>query len=130
MKNNSFPNPLLNYKQAGATVGLAGKEKVGDREAYVLVGKPRSGPVVRHYIDAESYLPIKVVLKINVPQVVGEVEQTSEMFDFRDVDGVKIPFRVRTSSAIQTLTVNVSQIEHNTQIDQTLFSKPHANTGK
>src|SRR5262249_26232927 len=37
MKNGSFPNPLLNYKQAGATVELSGKEKVGEREAYVLV---------------------------------------------------------------------------------------------
>src|SRR5215467_15275116 len=65
MKNGSFPNPLLNYKQAGATVELSGKEKVGEREAYVLVFKPKSGPVARSYIDAESYLPIKQVVKIN-----------------------------------------------------------------
>ena len=103
MKNGSFPNPLLNYKQAGATVELSGKEKVGEREAYVLVLKPKSGPVVRQYIDAESYLPIKVMVKINFPQVGGEIEQTTETFDFRDVDGVKIPFRVKTSSAVQKL---------------------------
>lgn len=126
MKNNSFPNPLLNYKQAGGTVELAAKEKVGDRDAYVLIGKPKSGPSVRQYIDAESYLPIKTVVKINVPQIGGEIEQTSEMFDFRDVDGIKLPFRVRTSSSLQTITINVSQVEHNTQIDQTLFSKPDA----
>src|SRR5215470_652948 len=59
MKNGSFPNPLLNYKQAGATVELSGKEKVGEREAFVLVFKPKSGPATRQYIDAESYLPIK-----------------------------------------------------------------------
>src|SRR6185436_412042 len=107
-KNGSFPTPLLNYKQTGATLELGGKEKVGDREAYVLILKPKSGPASRQYIDAESYLPIKVMVKLTVPQV-GELEQTTEMFDFRDVDGVKIPFRIRTSSSIQTLTVNVSQ---------------------
>jgi len=124
MKNNSFPNPLLNYKESFATVELAGKEKVGDREAYVLIGKPKTGPPVRQYIDAESYLPIKTVLKINVPQLGTEVEQTTELSDFKEVDGVKVPFRSKSSSNVQTLTVTVSQVKHNTQIDQALFSKP------
>jgi len=124
MKNGSFPNPLLNYKQAGASVELSGKEKVGEREAYVLVFKPKTGPVSRSYIDAESYLPIKQVVKINVPQVGGEVEQTTELSNFKEVDGIKVPFQIRTTSAIQTVIVNVTQIEHNTQIDQTLFAKP------
>ena len=124
MKNGSFPNPLLNYKQTGATVELSGKEKVGEREAYVLVFKPKSGPVARSYIDAESYLPIKQVVKINVPQVGGEVEQTTEVSNFKEVDGIKIPFQIKTTSAIQTVMVNVTQVEHNTQIDQTLFAKP------
>jgi outer membrane lipoprotein-sorting protein len=124
LKNNSFPSPLLNYKEAGVTVELAGKEKVGDREAYVLIGKPKSGPAVRQYVDAESYLPIKTVVKVNVPQLGTEVEQTTELFDFKDVDGIKLPFRTKSSSSVQTVTITVSQIQHNTQIDQTLFSKP------
>ena len=57
MRNAQFPSPLLNYKEMGATVELAGKEKAGDRDAYVLVGKPKAGPAVRQYIDAETYLP-------------------------------------------------------------------------
>jgi outer membrane lipoprotein-sorting protein len=124
LKNTTFPNPLLNYKEAGATIELAGKEKVGDRDAYVIIGKPKTGPVVRQYIDAQSYLPIKQVVKINVPQIGGEVEQTTEPSDFRDVDGVKVPFRVKTSSALQTIVVTVSQVEHNKSVDQSLFSKP------
>src|SRR5262249_13800224 len=124
MKNGSFPNPLLNYKQAGATVELSGKEKVGEREAYVLVFKPKSGPVARSYIDAESYLPIKHVVKINLPQVGGEVEQPTEVSNLKEVDGFKVPFKIRTTPAIQTVIVNVTQIEHNTQIDKTLSANP------
>jgi outer membrane lipoprotein-sorting protein len=130
MKSGSFPNPLLNYKQAGATVELAGKEKVGDREALVLVFKPKSGPVARQYIDAESFLPIKTVAKVNVPQAGGELEQTTETSDFRDVDGVKIPFHVRSQSPIQTVTIVLSSVENNTQIDPSLFSKPSADAAK
>src|SRR5258708_18907765 len=101
MKNGTFPNPFLNYKENGATVELAGKEKVGEREAYVLVVKPKSGSVVRQFVDAESYLPVKLLVNVDVPQV-GEVEHTTELSDFRDVDGVKIPFKVKATSAVQS----------------------------
>lgn len=125
MKNGSFPSPFLNYKETGATVDLSGKEKVGEREAYVLVIKPKSGSVVRQYIDADSYLPVRLVIKVEVPQV-GEVEQTTELLDHREVDGVKVPFQVKTASAVQSFTVTITKVEHNTKIDEALFSKPAA----
>src|SRR5215831_17758562 len=116
MKNAQFPNPLLNYKEMGATVELAGKEKVGDRDAYVLIGKPKTGPVIRYYIDAETYLPIRSVMKIMVRGT--EVEQTTETSDFREVDSVKVPFRIKTTSSLQTVLVTITQVEQNKQIDQ------------
>jgi hypothetical protein len=36
----------------------------------------------------------------------------------------------KLTSAIQTVSVVASQVEHNTQIDQTLFSKPESGTAK
>ena len=135
MKNAQFPSPLLNYKGMGTTVELAGKEKVGDRDAYVLIGKPKAGPVIRYYIDAETYLPIRSVMKIMVPKIMvpqfgTEVEQSTETSDFREVDSVKVPFRIKTTSSLQTVLVTITQVEQNKQIDQSLFSKPDANTGK
>ena len=56
MKNSMFPSPFLSYKERGAAVELAGKEKVNGREAYVLIYKPGSGSVARQFIDAETYL--------------------------------------------------------------------------
>jgi len=130
MKNAQFPSPLLNYKEMGATVELAGKEKVGERDAYVLIGKPKTGPAVRYYIDAETYLPVKTVIKVMVPQLGTELEQTTETSDFKDVDAVKVPFRITTTTSIQTVVVTVNQVEHNKPIDRSLFSKPDANAGK
>src|SRR5262245_27527361 len=43
MRNNAFPTPLLNYKTAGAKVELVGKQKVGDRDAFVIQFTPASG---------------------------------------------------------------------------------------
>ena len=122
MKNSVFPNPFLNYKER-ATVELAGKEKIDGRDAYVLIYKPKSGSVARQFIDAESYLPVRLVVKVDVPEI-GEVEQTSDLSDFRDVDGVKIPFTIKVTSAIQSFTIKVTKVEHNIKVDDTLFSKP------
>ena len=124
MKNNPFPSPYLNYKEAGTTVELSGKEKLGDREAFLLILKPKSGPVARQYIDAESYLAVRSVIKVDVPQIGGELEQTSELLDYRDVDGVKVPFHIKNSSAVQTSDIVIAKVEQNTTIDQALFSKP------
>ena len=125
-KNAVFPSPLLNYKEVGATLELGGKEKVRDREAYLLIFKPKSGSIVRLYIDAESYLPARLVVKVDVPQF-GELEQTTELLDQRDVDGVKVPFQLKSSSSLQQMTIVITKVEHNVQVDEALFSRPAAN---
>lgn len=126
LRNGAFPHPLMNYKDLGATVQLGGKEKVGDRDAYVLIFDPTSGSAVRHYVDAESYLPMKIVVKVDVPQLGQQVEQTIELLDYREVDGIKLPFRLKATSAFQNFTIVITKVEHNGRIDETLFSKPAA----
>src|SRR5262245_27330590 len=44
MKNARFPSPFLDYKATGTTIELAPNAKVGDRDAFVLVTKPKTGP--------------------------------------------------------------------------------------
>jgi hypothetical protein len=124
MRNGGFPHPFLNYKDLGIAVKLAGKEKVGDRDAYVLIFDPTSGSDVRQFIDAESYLPIKSVVRVEVPQLGGELEQSNEYLDYKEVDGVKLPFRIKSTSSVQNFNVTVTKVEHNITVDQSLFSKP------
>jgi len=123
MKNSTFPSPFLDYKDRGVTIELGGKEKIGGKDAYLLTVKPKTGSVVRQWVDAETYLPLRVAIKVEVPQM-GEVEQTTEFSDFRDVDGVKVPFTLKSSSAAQSFTITLTKVEHNTKIDETLFVKP------
>jgi Outer membrane lipoprotein-sorting protein len=128
MKANMFPSPLMNYKETGMTVELKGREKVGDRDAYALVITPpasaQSRTPVRFFIDAETYLQSRIVVKVDIPQVGGEVEQTTDFSDYRDVDGFQVPFRIRASSAVQTYTIAFTKVENNPKIDDAVFSKP------
>jgi len=124
LKNGSFPHPFLNYKEMGASVTVSGKEKVGERDAYLLLIEHPTGPVVRLLVDAESYLPVKTIIKVEVPQLGRDVEQSTEMLDYREVDGIKLPYRLKVSSSVQNFTVEIAKIEHNVPIDDALFSKP------
>jgi hypothetical protein len=123
-RSSRFPSPLLNYKDSETQVELLGKEQTGSREAYVLRVIPKTGPASRMFFDAENYLLVKTVLKINIPQLGQDVDQTVEYSDYRDVDGVKVPYRMRSVNAVQTLTIVASKVEHNADIDERSFSKP------
>lgn len=124
MSNNAFPNPLIDYKGRGTSAKLTGKEKVGDREAFVIEFEPVTGSAIRQYIDAETYLPLRSVIKTDVPQLGQTVEQTSDFSDYRELDGIKVPFELRSTSSVQNFTVKLTKVEHNTKIDESLFSKP------
>ena len=114
---------MLAYKERGTKVDLAGKQQVGDRDAYALTITPTKGPVTHVFIDAQSYLPVKSIITADLPDV-GSVEQTTEFSDYREVDGVKVPFKLKGSSAIQNFTVTVTKVTHNVKPDPAMFVKP------
>lgn len=122
MKANSFPHPFLNYKTSGASVQLTGKEKVLDKDAFVLVFQPPSGPPIKQYVDATTFLPLRTVIKASVPQF-GEVEQNADPSDYRDLDGVKVPYKLRIESSVQGITMTFTKVEQNVTVDEKLFVK-------
>jgi len=123
LRNDTFPTPLLDYKASGVTLELAGREKVGDRDAFVLTLTPKLGPVWRRYIDAESFLETRQVVTTEDPNA-GAFELTIDLLDFREVDGIKLPFQIKAASAVQNFTVIVAKVNHNQAIDAALFSRP------
>jgi outer membrane lipoprotein-sorting protein len=124
MRSSIFPTPLLGYKEAGSRVELTGTEKVGDRDAYVLRFTPKTGPPSRLFIDTGNSLLLKTVVSLNVPQLGTDIEQTVEFSDYRELDGVKLPFRARSINQVQSLTIALTKVEQNTAIDESMFRKP------
>ena len=121
MLNASFPTPFLSYKQAGARVEVAGKEKLGEKDVIVLVFTPKVGSVSRLYFDAQTWQLVRSVGKVSVPEAGGEIEQTTDPSDYRDVDGVKIPFTLVMSNPAQSLTIRIQKVEHNKPLDDSIF---------
>jgi outer membrane lipoprotein-sorting protein len=122
-RNNSFPSPLLNYKENGTKIELLGREKVGDKDAYILQISPKTGPAGRLFIDVDTNLIVKTIVTVDAPPV-GTIEQTLTMSDYRDVDGVKVPYKIRSSNSFQDVSITVTNVVQNSPIDDQMFSKP------
>ena len=104
---------------------LAGTEKIDGREMWVVV---RSTPeaTTSFYFDAETGL-LRRRQTINHGAVLPIPEQV-DFEDYRDVDGVKLPFIIRRS-AIDTYdswTRTFTEIKRNAQVDDALFAQPAA----
>lgn len=122
-KNAYFPSPLLNYKANGATIALEPSQKVNDRDAFVLLFTPKSGPASRMFFDAETYMVVRTVSRTQNAQTGEEVEQVSEPADYKSVDGVKVAFTIYQSAGGQNVVMKFSKIENNVAVDDALFIK-------
>lgn len=139
---------LYNLLAAGAPGALRpeakGTKKVEGRPAYVVQVKPQKGSPMRLYFDAENFMWVrtdygKASVSKEMGQFTNDVENRAaneltvdfyiETSDFRDVDGVKLPFQfeqvmstpfLRQSSA-GTILCKISQYQHNIQIDPAMF---------
>lgn len=113
-----FYSPLR-IKQNFAKVIMPGMSKIGFRDVYVLDLQPLVGPAERLYLDAQTYLPVR----INTTRTVGRVSEPVEIYldDWRDVDGIKYPFSTSQSSPSVKLGFTVNEIRHNVTVDAKMF---------
>ena len=118
-KDSDFDSPLVNYKAKGSELELVGTETLGSRKVYHLKLTTRDKHVQQLYLDAETYLEVKVVGETSM----GPVE--NELSDYRDVSGLKLPFSMRTLSAGNVVSqIVVDKIELNPKLDDSLFKLP------
>ena len=105
-----------------AKVTMPGMSKIGYRDVYVLDLQPTAGAAERLYIDAKTYLPVR----INTTRTVGRVKEPVEIYldDWRTVDGIKYPFSTSQSSPSVKLGFTVKEIRHNVAVDAKMFELP------
>lgn len=123
MKAQSFPHQFMNYKAMGSSAKLGAKEQVDGRDMFVLILEPAAGSPVKQFIDAQTYLPVRAIVTTDMPQI-GKIEQTIDASDFRDVDSVKVPFKIRLSNPQNVIAMTFAKVEHNTALDEKMFVKP------
>jgi outer membrane lipoprotein-sorting protein len=136
---------LLTQQPAGELKFEAkGTKKVAGRPAYVVELKAGKGTRMRLYFDAENFMWVRTDYgSVHLSQAMGEftndrvnqggseatVDFYIETSDFRDVDGVKLPFKfqqvmtapVLREKSVGTITGTIREYRHNVEIDPKMF---------
>jgi hypothetical protein len=117
--------PLLDYAAQGTKVELESVEPVEGRDAYKLKLTHKSGEVQHVWIDAKSFLDVKVE---GTPRRMDGKMRTVWVTqrDFRSVHGLMVPFVLETAvdGYADTHKMILDKVALNPQLDDARFVKP------
>jgi hypothetical protein len=116
--------PLIDHAAKGNKVELVGTEKVEGRDAYKLQVTSASGAVRHVWVDAQSYLEVKVD---GTRRLDGKPRQVWTAYrDYRPVDGLLIPHTLETTveGIPGSEKIVVERVSLNAEVADARFSKP------
>lgn len=102
---------------------LVGKEKQNDKEVYNLkVTRPEGA--FNYFVDAATYQLLG--FKGAVDMQGQKVETTGKYSDYKEVEGVMVPFTsdITAPGMPGTITAKLTKVTFNPTIDPSIFSKP------
>jgi hypothetical protein len=118
---------LLKLKEQYSKPPRVRKDKLGDRDVYVVDGTTADNQRLRLYFDAASGLLLRRVTTMST--IVGIIPDQVDLEDYRDADGLKFPFTARAATIelgnpISTRTF--TEVKLNAPVDESKFNMPPA----
>jgi outer membrane lipoprotein-sorting protein len=120
-----FDGPLMDYKQKGNNIELAGKEKIEGTNAYHLIVTLKNGNIENMYLDADTFLEFKSVARTTNRGTAIDLETT--VGDYKEVEGVMFPFSIEqhpVGSQGPGQKITVKKIELNVPLEDSIFKMP------
>ena len=111
-------------KQMFSGMKVEGKEKVGDRDTYLVVGTRDNKPPIQLYFDEASGLLVRLVRFGDT--ALGLLATQIDYADYREANGVKAPYRWTLARPSGAFTIQVSELKQNVPVDDAKFAKPPA----
>jgi outer membrane lipoprotein-sorting protein len=121
-KRNADFYEQIRLKEAYPKMVVKGKESFGGHDVYVVEATPAEGAPELLSFDTDSGLLVRSQTHINGPQ--GTIDIDTRLSDYRDVDGIKLPFKIEQERSDFSFTVNLTEVKHNVPIDNAKFEKP------
>jgi hypothetical protein len=119
----SIDSDLFNWREKGHELEYIGREPSGDGEFFILRLIREQGEINLFFIDAGSYLIHKMVTSSNYGGT--EVKGETIMTDYREIDGILVPFMIEMRMGGETLMTNiVEKIEYDALIEEKYFFPP------
>lgn len=104
------------------TMVFKGKTTSGDRQVYVIEAMPADGLPRTMYFDMQNGLLARRDDRVELPGVTASIE--FHFGDYRQVDGIKLPFAIRRVTPGGEITLTMTEARHNVPIDDALFEIP------
>jgi len=97
-------------------------EKIDGHDTYLVVGESEGKPPLQLYLDKESGLLLRLVRFAET--ALGRNPTQIDYADYRDADGVKIPFRWTLARPGNRFTIQIDQVQQNVPVDDSKFVLP------
>ena len=113
---------LLRYVNLRATypqMRVLAKEKLGDREAYVVGATSRDDSREKLYFDLQTGLLVRKYVAFKT--AFGTIPEVTDFDDYREVNGVKLPFAITWSRPPFGSVIRFSEIKLNVLVDDSKF---------
>lgn len=123
-KRASVFQQAIRLRELYPQMTLQGQEKVGQHNTYVIEADPGDGSLRRMYFDAESGLMLRSVVERDAPE--GRAAFDLLLDDYREVDGIKIPFTAHGMTPNAEYVIKLTEVKHNVRVEDAKFAKPSA----
>jgi len=97
-------------------------EKIDGHDTYLVLASSEGRPPVRLYFDQQSGLLLRLVRYAETP--LGRNPTQIDFADYRDANGVKVPFRWTLARPGNRFTIQVDDLKQNVPVDDSKFAPP------
>jgi len=121
-KREAMPSvAILDPAKYGLSFTYKGKEKVDEKDHFVLEETFPDGFRVTLYLDTQTYLVTKSTGTVNTQM--GEVAFEQLASDHKKVGGLTVPHTMRTFyNGAEYMTITLSEVKFNTGLEDSLFA--------
>src|ERR1700730_5190556 len=97
-------------------------EKIDGHDTYLVMGYEEGRPPLRLYFDAQTGFLLRLIRYAQSP--LGLNPTQIDYADYREADGVKVPFRWTVSRPGNRFIIQVEEMKHNVPVDDAKFTAP------
>ena len=97
-------------------------ETIDARATYEVVGQREGKPPIELYFDRQSGLLLRLVRYGDT--ALGWLPTQIDYADYRDIDGVKVPYRWTLARPSGRFTIQIAEVKQNVPVDDATFVKP------
>jgi photosynthetic reaction center cytochrome c subunit len=97
-------------------------EMIDGHDTTLVIGSTEGEPPLRLYFDSQSGLLLRLIRYSETP--LGRLPTQIDYSDYREADGVSVPFRWSFSRPGNRFTLQVDQLQQNVPVDDAKFTAP------